>query len=221
MVAPVLLKPNGVRCGDDVIGGDDDGWLHLLPLAMFICSLLYNAPTALTLMLHWGNYVLLAVREEKKGSRILLMANWNKIGKMPRMTRWGETMVVSYANKAIEMNSWLHSGLLIKICSFREGEMKLTAFSSRTNAQNLDGARSEYFNVGLLEGVGPFVGNVETTSMNNVSVVDVSSLGGWVPDVAVTGLLALLLLSERNSRHITKFCDGLNAMKLCDDAGKH
>ncbi|GJS60820.1 putative reverse transcriptase domain-containing protein, partial [Tanacetum coccineum] len=57
-----------------------------------------------------------------------------------------------------------------------------------------------------------------TTSMNNVSVVDVSSLGCWVPDVTVTGLLALLLLSERNSRHITKFWDGLNAMKLCDDA---
>ncbi|GJY62179.1 hypothetical protein Tco_0462836, partial [Tanacetum coccineum] len=72
--------------------------------------------------------------------------------------------------------------------------------------------------VGLLKGVGPCVGNVETTSMNNVSVVDVSSLGGWVPDVAVTVQNGAAIL---NSRHITKFCDGLNAMKLCDDAGKH
>ncbi|GKA08215.1 hypothetical protein Tco_0687546 [Tanacetum coccineum] len=64
--------------------------------------------------------------------------------------------------------------------------------------------------VRLLEGVGPSVGDVgkpayslydcsftETTSMNNVSVVNVSSLGGWVPDVTFTGLLALLMRSER------------------------
>ncbi|GJV52939.1 hypothetical protein Tco_1448680 [Tanacetum coccineum] len=46
--------------------------------------------------------------------------------------------------------------------------------------------------VGLLKGVGPSVGNV-----------DVSSLGGWVSDVAVTGLLALLLLSERVSKPLS------------------
>ncbi|GKC33741.1 hypothetical protein Tco_1046125 [Tanacetum coccineum] len=64
--------------------------------------------------------------------------------------------------------------------------------------------------VRLLEGVGSSVGDVskpacslydcsftETTSMNNVSVVDVSSLDGWVPDVTVIGLLALLMRSER------------------------
>ncbi|GKE27428.1 hypothetical protein Tco_1442812, partial [Tanacetum coccineum] len=63
--------------------------------------------------------------------------------------------------------------------------------------------------VRLLEGVGPFIGDgklafslydcsiIETTSMNNDNHVDVSSLGDWVPNVVVTGLLALLLLSER------------------------
>ncbi|GKD87044.1 hypothetical protein Tco_1358198 [Tanacetum coccineum] len=82
------------------------------------------------------------------------------------------------------------------------------AFSSRVDAQKLDGARLKYFK--LLKGVGPSICDVgkpafslydccitETTSMNNDNDVDVSSLGGWVPDVAVTCLLALLMLSER------------------------
>ncbi|GJS75079.1 hypothetical protein Tco_0724960 [Tanacetum coccineum] len=60
--------------------------------------------------------------------------------------------------------------------------------------------------VRLLEGVGPSVG--DTTSMNNENDVDMSSLGGWVPDVAITGLLALLLLSESKKL----FCNIINQM---------
>nr|GEX03148.1 hypothetical protein [Tanacetum cinerariifolium] len=56
--------------------------------------------------------------------------------------------------------------------------------------------------VRLLEGVGPSVGDVGKLTCS--LLLDVSSLGGWVPDVAITCLLASLMRSESKKNRQVK-----------------
>ncbi|GJT48199.1 hypothetical protein Tco_0974356 [Tanacetum coccineum] len=109
---------------------------------------------------------------------------------------WNDIYVIESAKQASQVAAILP----VNFPQFLVGVFPFTSFlmlnSESMSELELQGSSSS---VGLLKGVGPSVGNVGKPACS----------------------LCQFFMQCWNSRHITKFCDGLNAMKLCDDAGKH